>query len=105
VECHVGLIDKVPEHTSRVAYAIAREAVTNALRHGRGRVRMDVAVGSDLVLSVENEAAVASSTVDRREGRGLVGMRMRARLVGGTCEWREVDGTWGVQATLPLRAK
>ncbi|AWS44773.1 sensor histidine kinase [Streptosporangium sp. 'caverna'] len=105
VECHVDPVDKVPEHTSRVAYAIAREAVTNALRHGRGRVRMHVAVGSDLVLSVENEAAGTPSVSPSREGRGLVGMRMRARLVGGTCEWREVDSTWGVRATLPLRAK
>ncbi|GAA4966650.1 signal transduction histidine kinase [Nonomuraea thailandensis] len=92
---HLG---KVPAAASRTAFALAREALTNALRHGRGPVTLDVAVGADLVLTVDN--AVAGSPGGR--GRGLTGMRMRARLAGGTCTWEEADGTWRVQARLPL---
>ncbi|MER6945296.1 histidine kinase [Nonomuraea sp. NPDC000554] len=101
VRASVGRLDRIPAPTSRAAYAIAREALTNALRHGRGPVTLDVAVGDELVLTVENETA-GPSPDPGREGRGLVGMRMRARLVGGTCTRKEVDGTWRIQATLPL---
>lgn len=99
VHATVGRLDRIPASTSRVAFAIAREALTNALRHGRGPVTLDVAAGEDLVLTVENGTAGASP---RREGRGLVGMRMRARLAGGTCFCKEGDGRWRIQARLPL---
>lgn len=98
VRASVGRLDRVPAPTSRAAYAIAREALTNALRHGRGPVTLDVAVGDALVLTVEN----ATAGTPGREGRGLTGMRMRARLAGGTWTRKEVDGTWRIQATLPL---
>ncbi|MFD1934780.1 sensor histidine kinase [Nonomuraea mangrovi] len=98
VHASVGRLDRVPVPTSRAAFAIAREALTNALRHGRGPVTLGVAVGDDLVLTVDN----ASAGTTGRQGRGLTGMRMRARLVGGTCTHEEVDGTWHIRATLPL---
>jgi signal transduction histidine kinase len=99
VKCRADPVDRVPERISRAAYAIAREAITNALRHGRGRVMLDVAIGSELVLTVANQVGPMAGA---REGRGLAGMRMRARLVGGTFEGTEVDGTWRTRATLPL---
>ncbi|WP_166427169.1 sensor histidine kinase [Nonomuraea mesophila] len=98
VECRADPVDDVPEQTSRAAYAIAREAVTNALRHGRGPVRLDLAVGTDVVLTVDNDVAGRPPS---GEGRGLVGMRMRARLAGGTFEQEEVDGRWRITAKLP----
>ncbi|MFF5211204.1 sensor histidine kinase [Streptosporangium sp. NPDC000396] len=101
VRTSAGRLDRIPVPTSRAAYAIAREALTNALRHGRGPVTLDIAVGDDLVLTVENETAGASPDPGRAR-RGLTGMRMRARLVGGTCTRQEVNGTWRLQATLPL---
>ncbi|WP_180903665.1 sensor histidine kinase [Nonomuraea indica] len=101
LDVHMNVIehlDKVPAAASRTAFALAREALTNALRHGRGPVTLNVAVGADLVLTVDN--AVAGSLGG--QGRGLTGMRLRARLAGGTCTWEEADGTWRVQARLPL---
>ncbi|MET8869002.1 histidine kinase [Nonomuraea sp. NPDC004580] len=101
LDVHMNIVehlDKVPAAASHTAFALAREALTNALRHGRGPVTLNVAVGADLVLTVDN--AVAGSPGG--QGRGLTGMRMRARLAGGTCTWEEAGGTWRVQARLPL---
>ncbi len=69
--------------------------------HGHGPITIDVATGADLILTVENKVAGAAPRPDG-EGRGLAGMRLRARLAGGTCTRTEVDGTWRIQATLPL---
>ncbi|GIH79543.1 sensor histidine kinase [Planobispora longispora] len=98
VDVRADHLGGVPAATSRVAFAIAREALTNALRHGRGPVALGVAVGADLVLTVDN----ATEGSPGEEGRGLAGMRMRARLAGGTCTWEEEGGTWRVRARLPL---
>ncbi|MFF0309362.1 sensor histidine kinase [Streptosporangium sp. NPDC004379] len=111
VRVSAGRLDGIPETTSRAAYAIAREALTNALRHGRGPITLDVAVAGDLVLTVENAAAdtdtdtgigtdAGSAPAGRR--RGLLGMHMRARLAGGTCTLERADATWRVRARLPL---
>jgi signal transduction histidine kinase len=70
----------------------------DTLRHGHGPVTLDVAVSADLVLTVDNAIAGPSGG----QGRGLTGMRMRARLAGGTCTWEEAGKTWHVQARLPL---
>ncbi|MEU9833493.1 histidine kinase [Streptosporangium sp. NPDC048047] len=101
VRVSAGRLDGIPETTSRAAYAIAREALTNALRHGRGPITLDVAVAGDLVLTVENAVAGAGSAPDGRR-RGLLGMHMRARLAGGTCTLERADATWRVRARLPL---
>jgi signal transduction histidine kinase len=98
VHATVHHLDKIPAATSRAAFAIAREALTNALRHGRGPVTLDLTAGADVVLTVENATAGVSGAA----GRGLTGMRLRARLAGGTCAWQETGGMWRVQARLPL---
>ncbi|MEV4091287.1 sensor histidine kinase [Streptosporangium saharense] len=98
VRTSVGHLGGVSAPASRAAFAIAREALTNALRHGGGPVTLDVAVGADLVLTVENTTTGGAG----ERGRGLAGMRMRARLAGGTCTWEEEGEIWRVQARLPL---
>ncbi|MEV6155904.1 hypothetical protein AB0L53_36745 [Nonomuraea sp. NPDC052129] len=101
VRANVGRLDRVPAATSRVAFAIAREALTNALRHGQGPIVIDVATGDNLILTVDNKTTDTSPRPGR-EGRGLTGMRMRARLAGGTFVHKKMEGTWRIQATLPL---
>ncbi|MFI7418617.1 sensor histidine kinase [Nonomuraea sp. NPDC049684] len=98
VRVSVGHLGKVSPTTSRAAFAIAREALTNALRHGHGPVTLAVAAAAELTLTMDN----ATLSRPGEPGRGLTGMRMRARLAGGTCTWEEVGGTWRVRASLPL---
>ncbi|MFF4195519.1 sensor histidine kinase [Nonomuraea sp. NPDC001831] len=98
VRVSVGHLGKVSPATSRAAFAIAREALTNALRHGHGPVTLAVAAAERLTLTMDN----ATLSTPGEPGRGLTGMRMRARLAGGTCTWEEVGGTWRVRASLPL---
>ncbi|MEU4704488.1 sensor histidine kinase [Nonomuraea dietziae] len=103
VHVNAGPLDRIPPATSRTAYAIAREALTNALCHGSGPVTLDVDTDApgELVLTVEN-ATTGSPAAPAGHRRGLTGMRMRARLAGGTCTTRQAETTWRVEARLPL---
>ncbi|WP_261569533.1 sensor histidine kinase [Frankia gtarii] len=87
---------------SRTSYRIVQEALTNAVRHTRsGRIRARVTSVADLVrIEVFNEGVGFAAPV---AGRGLVGMRERARLEGGSFDAGPVDGGFRVLATLPAR--
>ncbi len=102
VTWHCDPVDAVPARISRVGYAIAREALTNALRHGAGRPGLRVEVGDDLVITVCNAVAGDPVGESRRTGRGLTGMRLRAKLVGGACEIEKGGRQWRIRARLPL---
>ena len=83
----------------RAAYRILQESLTNALRHGEGQVEVSLAYGpSTLDLGVTN-AAAGDGTPD--SGHGLVGMRERASLVGGSIEAGRENGFFRVRARLP----
>jgi signal transduction histidine kinase len=84
----------------RAAYRILQEALTNATRHGHGATEVSVIFGADdLELTVENPTR-ANQAIGS-DGHGLVGMRERAALLGGTLEAGAAAGAFRVRARLP----
>jgi signal transduction histidine kinase len=84
-------------------YRLAQEALTNVLKHARGaRAGVLLRYTDDAVeLSVRDDgrAAVPGS----RQGHGLIGMRERVALYGGTLAAGPREGRgWAVDAILPL---
>jgi two-component system sensor kinase FixL len=67
---------------------IAREAITNAVRHGRaGRIVVSLArTGHRSLLSIEDDGIGISQPPTLVEGLGLRSMRARASHIGGTLE-------------------
>nr|WP_307783992.1 histidine kinase [Streptomyces spinoverrucosus] len=96
--------DEVPPAVGAAAYRIVQEALTNAVRHGG---RADVTVR---VRVYEGEGALRVDVTDDGTGAGagtpgfgLVGMRERARSVGGTLDAGPGRaGGYEVRAVLPL---
>ena len=88
----------------RAAYRIAEEAIRNARRHA-GPVAVDVTariVGAELRVVVENAPGRASADGDG-SGLGLVGMRERAAVFGGSIEAGPTPaGGFRVEARLPI---
>ncbi|WP_329599956.1 histidine kinase [Streptomyces pseudovenezuelae] len=102
--------DNIPPSVGAAAYRIVQEALTNALRHG-GREALTVRVSlwtadGALRVSVRDDGTGGGGGAgpsDGTPGFGLVGMRERARSVGGTLDAGPgpAEG-FEVTATLPL---
>jgi signal transduction histidine kinase len=93
----------LPPGVDQAAYRILREALTNASRHGTGNARVELAYGpTALELLVTNPLPVGAEAVNRA-GHGIVGMRERALLLGGSLDAGPADGGFRVRALLPYR--
>ncbi|MCK1814147.1 histidine kinase [Streptomyces sp. XM4011] len=100
---------ELPQAVTLSAYRIVQEALANVVRHAPGaEAAVTVAVDADRgALRVEIVNGPASAPARPLEahgtGHGLIGMRERTRLVGGTLDTgRTADGGFRVAAVLPL---
>lgn len=98
------LPEELPETsgaTGRAAYRVVQEALTNAARHAPdAAVSVVVEAGNDLVVTVTNGPGRRVRTTGA--GYGLLGMRERVALAGGSLETGPTgDGGFRVAAVLP----
>ncbi|MBT2874914.1 histidine kinase [Streptomyces cellulosae] len=97
----------VPASVGRTAYRIVQEALTNARKHAPGaEVRVAVAggPGEDLTVRVRNPPPEGDVPPVPGAGQGLIGLRERATLAGGSLEHgRTREGGFEVRARLPWR--
>jgi len=92
-----------PASIQLAVYRILQEALTNALRHGRGGVDIRLSWWPERVeIDVRNGIATLPAAAAQTGGHGLVGMRERAQLVGGTLTAQREDGVFVVHASLPI---
>jgi signal transduction histidine kinase len=103
----VGNVDDLPAGVGLGIYRIVQEALTNSLKHaGPGSsatVRVE-RIGDRVDLSiVDNGHRSNRALVGVSGGNGLIGMRERALVFGGTLEaGPRPSGGWQVLATLPF---
>ena len=97
----------LPAGLDLAAYRIVQEALTNTLKHARAQAA-EVNLRyrpAGLVLEVTDDGQPAAPAGPRgpAPGRGLIGIRERAALHGGTCQaGPRPGGGFGVQVSLPL---
>lgn len=78
----------LPPEVSLVAFRVAREALSNAMRHsGAERIAITIAMGAGgLSLSIIDDGCGFDVEVARPLHRGVDGMRRLARVAGGTLQ-------------------
>ncbi len=105
----VGEVDALDRGVQLTVYRIVQEALTNTLKHaGAGtRVNLSVAAADErLVIRIRDNGPASGPGPWNEEGHGLVGMRERAALYGGTVSaGPAADGGWAVEAALDLRPR
>ncbi|MCI3273133.1 sensor histidine kinase [Streptomyces cylindrosporus] len=104
VTLEAGHEGEVPAPVELAAYRIVQESLTNALKHacpGRVTVRLTRLDGA-LDVRVTSPYGHRDGPRAPGSGAGLVGMRERAALLGGTFEAGPEGALWAVRATLPL---
>jgi signal transduction histidine kinase len=95
-------------------YRIVQESLTNALKHAGRRASAEVRVhreGEVIQVEVRDDGGgrlptlvPANSAADVPGGNGLIGMRERANVFGGSLDVGPVPGGgWRVRAELPIR--
>ena len=105
----------IPLGVGQSVYRIVQESLTNVVRHSAARsarVRVD-REGDALTVTVEDDgtgrtAALSSSTdaTTAAPGNGLLGMRERAELLGGTfAAGPTPTGGWRVVASMPVQVR
>ena len=82
-----GPLTGLPAPVELSAYRIVQESLTNVVKHAGAGARTAVRVGNDgRCLSVEVNDDGQGSTVLPGSGHGLVGMRERTQLLGGSLD-------------------
>jgi signal transduction histidine kinase len=94
----------LPPGADLAAYRVVQEALTNVIKHAAGaRAKVRIEYRShDLVIDVANVAGGSGASADG-SGRGLIGLRERIAIYGGSLEvGPRPGGGWRVRATIPL---
>ncbi|MDX3386678.1 histidine kinase [Streptomyces niveiscabiei] len=93
-----------PAPVALAAYRIVQESLTNALKHASpGEVTVSLhSDATHLKVTVTSPYAAPESPRAPGSGAGLIGMRERATLIGGTFDAGPRNGRWTVSASLPL---
>ncbi|MFI2431028.1 sensor histidine kinase [Streptomyces sp. NPDC018693] len=94
----------LPAPVELAAYRIVQESLTNALKHAApGRVRVSLDRRDEcLMIAVTSPYGGDGGPRAPGSGAGLVGMRERTALLGGTFAAGPEGARWTVRATLPL---
>jgi signal transduction histidine kinase len=100
-----GAVRPLPPEVGLAVYRVAQEALSNVRRHApAAQVRIDLDYGpDDVVVTVGNDPSSTSGEEGPAGGGfGLVGMRERAALLGGSLRAGPNGAGWTVQLSLPV---
>jgi signal transduction histidine kinase len=104
----VGLgLDPPADTGLRLAlYRVVQESLTNVLRHAPGTVRVDLRLSrhpNRWDVTVTDQGGIVPAAESDGAGLGLVGMRERVELFGGTVEAGAAERGWRVHVMIPSR--
>jgi len=87
-------------------YRIVQESLTNALRYAERPTRVTVqlrATTGHVEVTISDNGRPRATAPSQGSGRGIIGLRERVALYGGTLEAAPVPhGGWRVRATIPI---
>ncbi len=105
----LGQLDEVAPPIQTAVFRIAQEATTNARRHARRATKITIRVqedDQDVTVTVADDGDASYIDPKLASGYGLVGMKERASLHGGSLDAGPNRGRgWTVKAVLPKQGQ
>ncbi|MET8243903.1 sensor histidine kinase [Streptomyces sp. NPDC005202] len=102
-----GDVDTLESGVQLTVYRIVQEALTNTLKHVGTDTKVHLTIGvqgARLNIRVKDSGPAGRAGPPNEEGHGLVGMRERAALYGGSVSAGPAPGGgWAVEAALDLK--
>ena len=95
----------LPAGVDLAAYRVAQEALTNTVKHAAGA---SVSISVDYLpgvvrIEVADSGGTSSEPAANGNGRGLIGLRERLAVYGGTLDaGRRITGGYRVRAVIPV---
>ncbi|ASS98168.1 sensor histidine kinase [Geobacillus thermocatenulatus] len=92
---HIGEEIRLPSRMEAAVFRLVQESVQNALKHAEARhidVKMEVTC-RHLLVSVKDDGKGFDPSVKKENAFGLIGMRERVELLGGTLDIRSKIGS------------
>ncbi|MEV0650603.1 histidine kinase [Phytomonospora sp. NPDC050363] len=109
IELHVlGEAYEPPAAVDLAGYRIMQESLVNAAKYGDGSAQVRVEYSARrITITVDSPMGTAPrpDPIGVNAGAGLVGMRERAQLLGGTFAAGRDETTWRVRVELPVTAE
>jgi len=107
IRAELDVPDGISMVVSMTTYRIVQEAISNAVQHAPGaEIVVSVVAGPEALMAhVENSATGRSDSgaLPRAGGHGIIGMRERVAMLGGTfAAGRTASGGWYVEAVIAL---
>ena len=100
-----GTPGPLPSAVDQGAYRILQEALTNAARHGLGDASVGIAFDERAVELTVTNAIRPRTDTGNGGGHGMLGMRERASLLGGSIQADRRDGVFRLRARLPYESE
>ena len=104
-----GVPRQLPTGAALATYRIVQESLTNARKHGGPTVTAAVTLRfceKQLAIKVTDDGRRTGAAIrGDGQGHGLIGMRERVEIYGGSVSAGPWPGGWRVVATLPLPAE
>jgi signal transduction histidine kinase len=98
-------VAELPDTIARTAYRVVQEGLTNVHKHARGAATSVTVAGDEVrgvTVEIVNQRPVASGTLLPGSGAGLLGLRERINLLGGSLQSGPCnDGGWRLAVWLP----
>lgn len=97
-----GPLDELPTGLQLTVFRVVQESLTNVAKHsGAGRIDVTLTLGADGLVVDVIDSGPARGRSSSGTGHGLVGMRERARLYGGSLEAGARGAGFAVRLQVP----
>lgn len=85
-----------------ILYRIIQEALQNAIKHARATsINVNIVAGNDKILiSITDDGKGVNTSA--RDGLGILNMKLRTKILGGTITWKNISPGAGVQIKIPV---